>query len=199
MSGASIDLGTNADALGTAIDDIAARLDDVRPMLHDMGAYGILSTQRRFETRRGPDGQPWAPLARRTARERIKRGRDPANILRLTARLYQSFAVEVTGTASAAELAWGTNVAYAAIHQFGGTIAMPARESTIYRFYDERRDEVDWRFRSRARSNFASTVSIGAYTITIPARPYLGIDDADLVELTAIGEQHLAMAIGGAA
>ncbi len=61
---------------------------------------------------------------------------------------------------------WGVNRVYAAIHQFGGTIK-PKRAKTL-------------RFKL-ANGEFISTKSV-----TMPARPYLGIsagDEADIMDL----------------
>ena len=70
-----------------------------------------------------------------------------------------------------------TPVAYvAAIHEYGGTFNVPARQSTVYRKIDEKTGE--WskkhgsRFVSKNKSNFAKDVVIPAHTIHIPPRPF---------------------------
>ena len=80
----------------------------------------------------------------------------------------------------------GTNVPYAAAHQLGAEIEMEERQQTIYQHYDSRTDTFDPKFRTKRRSNFARDVTVKAHTITIPARPYLGADDADRAEVTEI-------------
>jgi len=64
----------------------------------------------------------------------------------------------------------------AAIHEFGGTINMPARSQQIFRKINKDGDfskSTGSRFVKKDKSNFASWVTIPAYTITIPARPYI--------------------------
>ncbi|UZX15034.1 phage virion morphogenesis protein [Thermus sp. PS18] len=101
-------------------------------------------TQRRFEESRGPDGRPWPPLSPATLekevrpRDRLKRGGISAAAQRRvalrkplvrTGRLKASIGWKVSGNA----IAVGTNLVYAAIHQFGGKagrgrkVRVPAR------------------------------------------------------------------------
>jgi len=185
-----------ADGLQLVIDDadvraglnrIAEAGGDIRPAQEDIGAYLVTSTQRRFERETAPDGAKWKRLSPRTAEKRIKgRRRGYDNILRVSRRLEQSIFEEV----DAEGVRVGSNVVYAAIHQEGGTIEMPARTQTIYQNYDARRDHFDPRFRSPRRSNFARDVNVKAHSVTIPARPYLGLDDADRAEILEIIEEH---------
>jgi len=70
----------------------------------------------------------------------------------------------------------GTDVKYAAIHQFGGDINIPARTqtnafSTGGRFMSRKKAGS-----SKAKSIKVWTGKIGAHTIHIPARPFLPVD-----------------------
>jgi phage virion morphogenesis protein len=100
-------------------------------------------TQRRFEESRGPDGRPWPPLSPATllgevGRDRARSGGLSARAQRRvalrkplirTGRLKASIGWKVAGNA----IAVGTNLVYAAIHQFGGRagrgrkVRIPAR------------------------------------------------------------------------
>lgn len=135
-------------------------------------------TQRHIELERGPDG-PWQRLSPRYARRR--RGRD-AHILRDKGYLYKNLSAD-----SGADYALvGSNLPYARIHQLGGTIDMPERQQTIYQSYDARRDRFSAKFRAKRKSNFARDVQVGAHQVTIPARPYLYIDQTDRDEIERI-------------
>jgi phage virion morphogenesis protein len=112
-----------------------------------IAAEGVSSTMRRFEKGEGPDGVQW-PVS---LRARLENGQT----LVKSGRLRDSFGTEVTATSAE----WGTNVAYAAIHQFGGTITAKTARGLRFQFADGR-----W---ATKRS------------VTIPARPFLGIDDRD--------------------
>jgi phage virion morphogenesis protein len=175
------------------LEQLQKAVDDIRPAEEAIGAYLVTSTQRRFERETGPDGTKWPRLSARTANRRIggrRRGSD--NILRVTRRLEQSVFSDVDQDG----IHVGTNVVYAAIHQLGGEINMPTRTQTIYQHYSAKEDRLDPRFRSKGRSNFARDVAVKAHSITMPARPYLGLDDADRQEIAAIIEDHLQAAGG---
>ncbi len=192
--GASIRIGVEDAGVVGVLARVAAAGGDTLPLMQRFSAGLLASTQRRFLTRTAPGGAAWQRLAPRTARERIRLGYGDTNILRRSGILYASLTDEATETTAEA----GTNNPYAAIHQFGGEIRHYARSQQIYQHYDAKTDTFDPTFRRRSRSNFARWVEIGEHTVTIPARPYLGIDEADAAELQMIGEDWLAERIGGA-
>lgn len=66
----------------------------------------------------------------------------------------------------------GTNVVYAAIHQFGGTINMPARSQLSY-FKQDKRGSVGRLFVRKDASNYAQWHTRGASSIDMPPRPFL--------------------------
>ena len=183
MAAEGIRIALDAAEVFAALKLTDAAADDKPELLSRIGAYLVTSTQRRFERETGPHGQPWQRLSPRTAERRIgSRERGYSNILRVSGRLRQSIVSQVV----ADEVHVGTNVKYAAIHQLGGEIEMQERQQTIYQHYDKRTDTFDPKFRTKKRSNFARDVTVKAHTITMPARPYLGIDDADRAEVTEI-------------
>lgn len=64
----------------------------------------------------------------------------------------------------------------AAIHEYGGTINMPARTQTIYRQVSADGSlKAGGRFVKRSRSNFASDHAVAAHKIRIPERPFLRV------------------------
>lgn len=148
--------------------------DDLMPRL---GEYLQASTQKRFKTQTAPDGTAWAPLQPRYAR-RKKYAKD--KILTLRGYLRGGIHYQVTGSA---EVEVGSSTKYAAIHQLGGAIDVPARQATV-------------RYRSVAgRTLFAGRkhkraierqVTISAHQVNIPARPFLGISSEDDREIREI-------------
>jgi phage virion morphogenesis protein len=122
-----------------------------------IAAYGVSSTLQRFLDQQAPDGAHWKPSRRARA--------TGGQTLRKSARLFQS----LVGQASASFAAWGTNVAYAGIHHFGGVIKAKNGGYLTFRGMN------------------------GGFTrvkqVTIPARPYLGINayDSQRIEQIAGG------------
>lgn len=175
---------------------IARKAERPEDALHAIGGYGVFSTQRRFETERDPSGQPWTPLSRRTANQRIGRGRrGPGHILRVSNRLYQSIAYDV----SPGQVEWGSNVIYARIHQMGGVIDIAAREQ---RLTLKRTRRKGGGFRSRfaragAKGATERVVKVGAHQIKIPARPYLGLSEEDVTAINEVVADYFRAEAGG--
>ncbi len=94
--------------------------------------------------------------------------------------------------ASDEQLLFGTNRRYGAIHHYGGDIEIAARSQQAYFRQDGKSGEVGNRFVNKRQSNFAQRVTIGPYTIAIPARPWLGTSAQDNQDLIAIAVKHLS-------
>lgn len=146
-------------------------------LMNRIGEMLQASSQDRFKTQTAPDGTAWQPLKARYAK-RKKYNAD--KILTLRGYLRSGIRHQVTGD-DAVEV--GANLAYAAIHQLGGDIDMPARQSTVS-FKTEAGRKL---FAKRGAKGAAERqVSIGKHTVTMPARPYLGISQADDQEIREI-------------
>jgi phage gpG-like protein len=187
VSGAGIHIDVSVAGSEPALQRIAeiyARLDRPRPMWEQMGEYGVMSTQRRFERGIDPDGNPWPPSYRALTEGGLT--------LVDSARLMHS----QTYIASDAGVEWGTNAVYAAIHQFSGTINMPARTQTTFHRYDAKSDELSG-FVKKGRANVAFDHAVEAHTIHMPRRAFIGLDDDDDVELVNIAESFIAPAGSG--
>ncbi len=122
-------------------------------LLDQIGAYGVSSTQQRFEDEEGPDGQSW----KKSHRARTEGGKT----LRKSGRLVQSLSHEATASMAA----WGSNVVYAGIHQFGGVIRPKNAKALAFKIGNQ---------------------LILTQKVTMPARPYLGINAADRTEIPLI-------------
>lgn len=149
-----------------------------------IGERLVKSTRERFKTQTAPDGTPWAPLKPATIR---RKKYNPDKILTLRGYLggnaasggqgprfqpIDDYTVEV-----------GVNAKYGAIHQFGGEIQRSSRQATV------RYRSVAGRVLFAGRKDKKATarqVSIPEHSITMPARPFLGIsasDDQDIRQI----------------
>ncbi|ROL55814.1 hypothetical protein D9V84_10400 [Bacteroidetes/Chlorobi group bacterium Naka2016] len=103
-----------------------------------------------------------------------------------TGRLASSIQVIVSQQGNSLKIQAGSNLPYAAIHNFGGVIHVPAR-SRLYVQNRYVRGGKKGKFKKGTTFGQGSTTK--AYTIKIPARPYLVLQDDDIVEiLKHIGE-----------
>lgn len=167
---------------------ILDRLDDNRRQLFaSIGESLVKSISDNFRGEHEPDGTPWVSLRPATIKARQRGRRSVIKILRDRGHLAGSINYQTTLD----ELRIGSPVDYAAIHQLGGTIDMPAREQTLY-FRKNRKGEVGRRFAKKKRANHTETVQRSAHQITIPARPYLGLGPHDDERIAKIGVDWLA-------
>nr|WP_325235051.1 phage virion morphogenesis protein [uncultured Oscillibacter sp.] len=128
---------------------------DRRDISADLAEVVGSSTIERFRHGRAPDGQKWKPSQRALL--------EGGKTLIKTAQLRNS----IHAKADASGFAVGTNVAYAATHQFGE----PGR--TI-----RARNKKALRFQAGGR-----WISKKQVRVTIPARPFLGLSEEDEREI----------------
>lgn len=93
------------------LNQLMNKTGNLQPALAQIGEYLLESHQSRFQLEVAPDGTPWAPLAPETLAR--KKGED--RILQETGMLRDTLSYD----ASATELLFGSNLEYAATHQFG--------------------------------------------------------------------------------
>ena len=145
---------------------LADRAGKLVPALDEIGKRLVTSVVHRFETETGPGGVSWKK-SRRASEEK-------GQTLSDTGRLRSS----ITHRADTRGLTVGTNVVYAAIHQFGGKT--PPR--TIR---PRRKKALFW---PGARHPVASVNHPGS---NIPARAFLGIDNDDRAMIRRVLHRHL--------
>jgi phage virion morphogenesis protein len=159
----------NATPVLQRLGTFSQQLGNWRPLLEDVKGRLLQSVNQNFVSQGRP--RAWTPLAPSTLAHR-RGGR--AQILRDTGRLQAS----ITGRIEGLSVVVGTNVVYAAIHQYGGTIHVPEvrpRRAQALRFVTASGQVV---YARRAK----------AHTVRIPARPYLLLQDSD--------RQYIRLAIG---
>ncbi|MER2526363.1 MAG: phage virion morphogenesis protein [Candidatus Competibacter denitrificans] len=120
MSGAAIEIiPSGLEALNGRINRLLRGLKDPKPLLWDLAQAGEEQTRRRLaDEKHGPDGERWPEWSPGYAATRHG-GQDK---LESTGDLIES----INAFADAQTAGWGTNVKYAATHQFGRD-AIPAR------------------------------------------------------------------------
>lgn len=126
-----------------------------------------------FKTSTSPHGIPWAPLKSRKGKPLIDTGR-----------LKNSITWQIGSDQNSKYVDVGTNVKYGAIHQFGLTRNVPARLITVHRKIKKNGDFANnGKFVKKNKSNFASQHNSPAHQITIPARPFLPLNQAGDIDL----------------
>lgn len=165
---------------------------NMQPAMNEIGRALKTATQLRFRQAKAPDGAAW------------KQGRrEGGKALSGTRRLRNS----ITYSATNDSVAIGTNVAYAAIHQFGGIIRAKRGPFLAIPITPQARSAGSPRNMPNlvvTQSNKGQFMLIDSADgtvhyllrkqVVIPARPYLGVSDSDRTELLRVMDDHLQRA-----
>lgn len=159
MSGAQIEIDDTQ--VVNALIRLLRVTSDLTPALNDIGEMLDKSHDARFDLEVSPDGQPWEYLS--VLSHLLTKEKNPDKILTESGRLRESLHYDVTDNT----LQFGTNVVYAAVHQFG------AKKGAFGK--NKRGTPLPWG--------------------DIPARPFLGVSPGDEKRITDILSDHLAAAL----
>lgn len=165
-------------ALQAALQGLAKATGDVRPALRGIGEYLLESTQDRIRREGpGPGGEAWPSLS--PAYLLTKQG---PGMLRESGQLISTLAWQLLGDTG---VALGSNKVYAAIQQFGG-------QTKPHRIVAVNKKALFWP---------GAAHPVGAVNhpgSKIPARPYLGVSQADRTILLQKLRAYLLAATGKA-
>lgn len=151
---------------------LQSRLVDMTPVMRLIGEIVVEQVDRAFETGTSPSGVKWKPSKRV-----LKSG---GQTLVNSSVLRNSFSTKASST----QVTVGTNVPYAAIHQFGGTIRRKSRTQVNAHKKSGRFMTRAQAARGKSNAIRISFATIGEGSTTMPARPYL--PDAQSVDWTEI-------------
>ncbi len=171
MSGAGVTVSVNDAEMISAIRNLQRRVADMEPALGEIGSRLENSTLQRFETQTSPEGIAW--------KASLRAKRQKGQTLTDTARLRQS----ITHNVRRGEVEVGTNVVYAAIHQFGGHTGprtiRPVNRKALY-----------WPGAAHPVKKVEHPGS------DMPKRAFLGISQGDRRAIIRIIERHVTGANG---
>lgn len=180
MAGAQnvINIDLNDAELQAELKKLAAKLSDLTPFFKDVGETLLNSTRERFRTQTAPDGERWAALSPAYAARKPRHKDKPltlSGVLRGT----------LTKQADADSLRIGTPLVYGAVHQFGAT---KGSFGTVV----ARINEYARRTKTGATTVKAHTRNMAIPWGDIPARPFLGLSEADRQDLLEALNEYLA-------
>ncbi|MBC9246733.1 phage virion morphogenesis protein [Paracoccus sp. 11-3] len=194
MTGIRLSLQINDAAARDQMQDLLDRMENRQGFFKSVGELMVRSTSDSFRNQRAPDGTPWVSLRPATIRARERKGQLPLTILRSNSKGKSGSALagSVSSIATNDEVAIGSPVRHAAIHQLGGTINKPARAAKIYRRKNAD-GQVGRLFVRKEEADVVTDVTIPAHTIRIPARPFLGVSAADERAILEMGIEWLSL------
>ncbi len=138
-----------------------------RDIMDAVGTALLTKIQEGYQREQSPDGRAWKKLAPSTIRSRKRAGHWPGPVLRVSGELFKS----ITYQPGDGRVEIGSNVPYAAIHQFGGQVMRPERRGVLRFKVDMKTGKS--RFAEQSKANFEQDATFRAGAVTIPARPYL--------------------------
>lgn len=200
MAGTTIKIEVQDRPVLDALNRLLAASVDLGPALKVIGEHMVQSVERRFDAETDPTGKRWPDVTPQTRKHK----RHP-KILTESQRLRGSIVYQRTGPSV---LEVGTNVVYAAIHQFGGTIDRAAFSSWRGLRVDARGNLLRQGTTGRA-ANLAVFAkgshkrqkqvrfTVDAHGIEIPARPFLGVSREDRQTILDDLNDYLERAMGG--
>lgn len=149
------------------------RASGLSPLLKNVGEYKVEATQGLFDKEHGPDGVKWAALS-----DRYKKKKKGSKILTETRRLRDSIIYAVRN----GNLRVGTNVIYAAPHQFGldKALVVPAHKRLVKKAFGKPLAFPVW-----------ASVRAHLFNPHLPARPFLGWNNQDREEISAMVDDFL--------
>lgn len=178
---ADLEITIEVENIDRALQEIARRIENTAPAMRQIKGVMLDAVEQNFEEQGRPK---WVDLAPSTKKQRAAQGKWPGKILQVSGRLASS----ITGESGNGFATVGTNLEYAAIHQFGGEITQYAQT----RFVNFRIDKNGRsRFAKRKDANLAQAVTFRQRTINIPARPFLQFADDDLEEMLVVLSDHI--------
>jgi phage gpG-like protein len=181
MTGVAFELTFDDAAILGGLGRIEASLLDTAPLLSQIGNAGVDSTKLRFATQAGPDGSPWPGLSPAYAMLPWSSAGRGYGMLRASEALLKSQHYVL----GADEVSWGSDRPYAAVHQFGATIVPKNAKALAFVLGD-----TFAKGNSGALGNTQAHLVL-AQSVTIPARPYLGLDEVDKTEITALARDYI--------
>lgn len=181
-----IKISISDEALRAALGRLIASLTDTTPTMRDLSEIMIDASARAFDNTADPaTGTPWKPLSASRQRQRAKKGRSIANMLQDSGLLVGSIA-RPSGQGAVRDIGpdhalVGTDVPYAAIHQFGGKTG-----PRIIRAKKGKALKIPG-IGFRRSVNHPGSV--------IPARPFLGVGPTDIQDMLDTITRNLQKAL----
>lgn len=181
----SVDIRYDIAQFERGIAELLDKLERREPLMREIAAAMAEAVEDNFNSEGRPAWAGWSPA--------YAKRRAGGKILQRSGRLASSI-VQLSDNDSASV---GTNVKYARIHQEGGEITRKARQQTLHFRQNAKTGQVGQRFVKKSKSNFAQTVSVGAYRMTMPARPFLSLTDQDLDQIEETVSAYFSQIIEG--
>lgn len=155
------------------------KVKDKKPIYLALSQTLAAAIQKNFDTEGHRLGTKWEPLKPSTLEQKRRQSR-ASSILQSRGQLIKSIQSNYSDTEASA----GTNLRYAAIHNYGGKIYRKSGSSVLnFRSYKRGKNKGKTLFAKENNAQFSQKVLRKAGSITIPKREFLALNKADNKEL----------------
>lgn len=162
-----------------ALDNLAAALTDMSPVMNEIGMALVASTEQRFNDTQAPDGSQWAARSPVTLANYARRGESFGPVLHKSGTLRQF----IDHQYGPDEVTIGSSTIYAAVQQFGAEQGAFGAAVGRTKPSEKRKTSQD----------YFVPIPWG----NIPARPFIGVSEADRVAVLDIVGEWLERAAAG--
>lgn len=151
------------------------------------------AVEENFRTEGAHIGAPWKDLSAERKKQREKQGKWPGKILQVRGDLARSFTTSSTSSSGIV----GTNLEYARIHHYGGTINIS--RTIVTRLRTDKSGKLKRQtgypnlavFAGKRHKLVQRSEAVASYTVSMPARPFMDINDEDVEEIREIFLNYL--------
>lgn len=177
-------------ALLAALEKVNAQIQDTAPLMREVAGILHAEVEENFDA----EGRPrWRDLYPATKKARARKGHWPGKILQVSGHLANSVTPssdEVTARAT-------TNVVYAAIQHFGGTIIQAARTALFTQAHRTKNTVRGKKgtFKKGTKAvgkGGAGAVTSGPRVIDIPARPFMTLPESGIKKVVEAVKRFLS-------
>ena len=173
------DIVFNVSDFERSLSELINRLEHRAPLMKKLSHAMWDAVEENFAQQGRPTWMGWSP--------KYAKRRGPGQILQRSGRLASSI-MPYSDNDSATV---GTNVAYAAIHNFGGTIDIPARSQQAY-YRMDKSGNVSNRFSKKNKANYSEWNTIPAYQVNMPRREFLRLTEKDVEGMEKQAENYFS-------
>jgi phage virion morphogenesis protein len=182
MAKDSLNLKVDLSAYDATLLKLIRATKDRHDLMTALAGTMLDAVETNFQHEGRPKWMGWSPA--------YAKRRGSGQILQKSGRLAASIRAAITNN----DATVGTNVRYARIHNEGGEIKHEARSQNLY-FKQYKNGSVSRQFVKKRNSNFVQSATVGAYTVKMPARPFLQLIDSDIVDLEETAKRYFASVI----
>lgn len=163
---------TGAEEAFRVIGNLAQKALHPRRLWQAIGEEVKGQTEARFDTSTGPDGSRWPDSLR------VKLLQGGGKTLVKSGDMRRSLTVAASDSGAIVSVP----KVYAAIHQFGGSFQQGDHQRVL-NFRVRKDGTLKPGFASRKSTNFQKKVNVKGRQVTIPARPFLGLNEQNLTDI----------------